>query len=448
MRSTIGRLPYRVWHPWTSMPTILGHPSLQVAFERAEGSYLYTADGHRMLDGCAGMWNVCLGHARKDMIDAVAEALGALTYSCNIEFPSRRANEFAHELLQTVAPRMSRAMFHCTGTAAVESAILLVRQYFKMIGKPDRVGVVSVTGAYHGCSMLTAAVSGIPNDARWFMPLPEGIAHIGMPSDEASALRSLVEFHDLVDRLGPERIACFVFEPIMGVAGIIEPPRFWLEQILERCRAEGIRVIADEVTTGVGRVGNWLACDDPRVDIIALGKGLSGGYVPLAATLYSDELFTPFGTGVTPEDFKSGSTMDGYPAACAAGLAVISAIQRERLLERAARLGAMLKSRLTALCDQGLCGPIRGRGLMLGVPLIQQGPLGPQPFEPARMRWVIARLLQHGLVLHAVEDSTLAILPPLTVVEAEINEIAEILGGVLSDLRRRTEARSAREVLV
>ncbi len=397
--------------------------------ERGEGSYVYTASGHRLLDASSGVWNNILGHGRQDVIDAMAGQLRALASTSTIGRRSRVADELAHELLRLAPPRMRRVMLHCTGTAAVEGAVLMVRQYFKLVGQPRRAGIISVEGSYHGCSLLGAAVSGDAADARWLAPLPAGCHHIPRPHGEAAAAASLAALERLVRKERPGRLAAFIFEPVMGTAGVIVPPRSWITGAIAICRQHGIKVIADEVVTALGRVGEWFASAGQAPDLIALGKGLGAGYAPVAATLACEELFEPFARrgGVA---FKYGSTMDGYAAGCAAARAVLLAIEREGLVARAASLGEGLLSRLRELERYEVVGRVRGRGLMMGVPLVEPG----DPDRPLRAEWtarIVGRLFEAGVVLMRA-NATLTLLPPLTISEAELDQLVQLLEGVLS----------------
>lgn len=417
---------YRVWHPWTRMGEFARERPRLPVIVRASGSTLHAVDGRQYLDACAGMWNVNLGHGRADVVEAIAGALRELTFLPNIGLPSPPASRLAAALLRLAPEHVSRVMFHSTGTAAVESAVLLCRQFFRMTGQPRRTGVIALERGYHGCSLLGSALSGYPEDARWLGPLPAGVRHVPAPDGEAAARASAAALRRLLDAEG-ETIAALVFEPIMALAGVIVPPAWWVEEVLALCRARGVKVIADEVVTGVGRSGAWLACPDPRVDVFVLGKGLSGGYVPLAATLIGEALFEPFSRADGVE-FKSGSTMDGCPAACAAGLAVLAAIEAEGLVERAARVGDGLRARLS----QGLAGvesvaAIRGRGLMIGVSL--------RGFDGAMLNALMHRFAEAGVLMHPAYGAELAIMPPLTITEAEAERLADACVAVLRAAR-------------
>lgn len=404
--------------------------------ERAEGCFVYDNQGTAYLDASAGLWNVSVGHGRGEVIAAIAEQLKQLTYVCNISIRSQLANQLAMRLLEHAPAQLERVMLHCTGTAAVEGAVMLCRQYFKLIGQPARAGVISVEQSYHGCSLLGVTVSGCPDDARWFEPLPEGFYHIPAPDGSEAARRSIAALEALIAKIGKEKLAAFVFEPILGVAGVIEPPAFWTEQILELCHQHGIKVVSDEVTTGLGRTGAWFACSDTRIDAIALGKGISGGYMPLAAVLYHGALFEPFHQPGGRTEFKYGSTMDGCPAACAAGLAVLDILERESLIAAAGQRGASLRSKLQPLLKLPIVGSIHGRGLMLGLTLHEpQNPA--QPLRPLWMEKILGRLITAGVLTHSTGSSHLTILPPLTISEAELDLLAETLTSVLTNFCAR-----------
>ena len=416
----------------------------QIIIKKGKGSIVYDNKDRAFLDASAGLWNLTIGHGNNEVIEAIEGQLRKLTYLCSISMRAIHANDLSEILLSHAPPQMGRAMFHCTGTAAIESAILLVRQYFIMTNEPQKTGVVSVDGSYHGCSLMGVTVSGYKEDQQWLGPLPPGFFKIGIPDNEENACLSLESFELLLERVGADNLGVFIFEPIMGVAGIIIPPPWWIERIIDLCTRHNIKVIADEVTVGLGRTGTWYSTMENSVDIITLGKGISGGYVPLAANLIHQELYQPFCESLSSEDFKSGSTMDGCPASCAAGTAVLKIIEREKLVGRASLIGNQLLNLLKPLENLEMVGTIRGQGLMLGIPLVD--PITRLPFQNKIMEQLIGRIIAAGILLHPT-GSTLAILPPLTISESEVELLINRLSEVLYNFNKKLLTRSQKNLL-
>lgn len=420
---------YLVIHPWTRMHEVLRDNADQVKIVQATENSLISQSGFEFLDGSSGLWNTNVGHGRSEVIDAIAGALSRLTYLCNVGIRTPLANELAHLLLKR-APTLGRVMFHSTGTAAVEGAVHFIHQYFQNMNQPKRRGIIAVEGSYHGSSFFASSISGTAADYRWIEPRCLGIQHIPIPDSEAAAQASLHALRSLLEEGNPSEIACFIFEPIMGVAGIIVPPDWWLRSATELCRQYGIKIIADEIATGLGRTGQWFASEGLPVDIITVGKGISGGYVPLAATLISDELFAPFCADDAPL-LRYGSTMDGCPAACATGIAMLQLIEKMDLVARSKQVGNALVERLRPLEKLAFVGPVRGRGLMIGIPLVE--PRNPAvPLKQELVERIHSRLMMEGVLIHATA-SAICIVPPLTIRDAEVDHVIDAVTNVLEN---------------
>ncbi len=420
--------PYRVWHPWSLMPALLRDERPLIV--RAEGCSFFTADGRRLLDASSGLWNAVVGYGRQEVIEAISGQLSELTFLSNIGRRSTVANRLAGRLLAHAPAGLGHVGFYTTGTAANEGALLLIRQYFKLVGQPQRTRIVSVEGAYHGCSLLCAAVAGDPDDLPWLEPTPDEVDHIPAPRDEPEARRSLAALERILAAPEVPAHAAFIFEPILGMGGIVIPPEGWMRSAVEICRRHGVKVIADEVVTGLGRAGCWFLSAAASPDVIVVGKGLGGGYVPVAAALLAYELTQPYLRDEEPVDFKYGSTMDGFPAGCAAALAVLDLIEGQNLVERSARLGEAILPRLQKLAGRGIVGGVRGRGLMIGIDLVE-----PKTGEPMQVDWAVrvTGALADAGVFILRSGSTLTLLPALTISDDELGEIVAQLSRVLSD---------------
>jgi len=418
----------KVISPWTSERRLTRQARVYPAIKSAAGNSLITEDGQTLLDGSAGLWNANLGHGQPRVIEAVSQALGHLTYVNNVEGQSDISVRLADRLLE-LAGSKAHVMFQSSGTAAVEAALLLVQRHFQLRGEPSRTGIIALDRSYHGSSLLASSVSGIAADQRWIRPSDLGIEHIPTPDGEDAARESLVVLRSLLSGERASKFACFIFEPVMGVAGMIELPEWWVAEAVTLAKSAGLKIIADEVATGLGRTGSWFASEKVPTDIITVGKGLSAGYVPLAATLVSREILSPHGTGEDVE-VRFGSTMDGCPAACAAGLAVLELIHERDLVTRARDLGQMMREKLRPALALRIVKEIRGRGLMIGLPLVN--PAHPDaPLPDASIDRIHTALAHAGVVLYPA-SSTLAIVPPLTISDQEASELCSVIIQVLS----------------
>jgi putrescine aminotransferase len=433
MDETPSKSGYTALHGWTPMATYADENPLDPGITGAKESHLTAVASHVLTDASGGLWTVPLGHGREDVIAAMTQALRDLTYQSTIGLKSHYADRLARRLV-ALDPRMARVQFHTTGTAAVEGAILVIRQAQKAAGDRRRTGILAFDRAYHGCSYLGVSVSGNPEDQEPLTPLAPGVHRLTPPvagNDPDTAmegLRAIVQ-----GPLGPT-ISSFVFEPVMGVAGVHPLPRGWLEQAIALCRANGIAIIADEVATGFGRTGKWFASEGLDIDAMAIGKGLGGGYVPLSATLFSSDIIAPI-TAEDASEVKTGSTMDGYPAACAAGLAIIDAIEREQLIGRAETMGKRFMSGLKALEKLPVVGEVRGRGLFAGIDIVDphavDGAIAAEWYEK-----ILFRLATSGIFVTPFGD-TLVLAPPLTISEEELDGIVDALHSTFEVFSRR-----------
>jgi adenosylmethionine-8-amino-7-oxononanoate aminotransferase len=432
---------YRAWHTW-SPPTCFqngGWADFRVT--RAHGAYLETSDGRRILDGSAGLWTVNLGHGSEHVVSAISDTLRRLTFlhPGSTQLPSESADRLAKRLLSHAPARMDRVMFHCTGTSAIESSMLVCRRYFKVIGQPQRFRTISLQGSYHGASLFTFSVAGLDELVEpAYGPRVPGCHHVPVPSAGAEQA-SLDALRALFAEYGAESFAAFVFEPVLTTAGCVVPTLEGMRALVTACRDAGVKVVADEVVTGLGRTGVWFASAALEPDVIVVGKGLSAGYIPLAATLWCREIFEPFGRGEGIA-LETGSTMDAFPAACAAGLAVLDVLEQAELVERAALMGERLHQRLKRLEALPIVREVRGKGLLYGVVL--QDAHG-QPLAHAKVDECLRECMREGLLLVS-NFHVLCVNPPLIVGEAEIDLLVERLEAVLVRAQRPLKAGGGR----
>ncbi len=350
----------------------LAYPNI----ERGEGVWLFTTDGRQILDACSGgAMTSCLGYGVREVVAAAAAQANAIAYYYNHNFTNRPQEQLAERLATLVAPEMARVKFTSGGSEANEAAIRLARAYHVERGQPQRWRVISPAQAYHGSTFGTLALSGRRRSLQqpYERYLPEYF-HISpaTPRFDPTGDSALAELDRIVEKLGPDSISAFFCEPVSAAAlpGYSPPQRFW-EGVRDRANRYGFLVCFDEIVSGMGRVGSWLAAHQLPIDpdIVTIGKGLGAGYAPLAAVLCRQHVFDAIAAG--SREFDLGHTWDGAPLPCAVGLAVLDVIHERRLVDRVRERGPRLLDELrAALRGSAIVGDVRGRGFLLGVELV------------------------------------------------------------------------------
>jgi adenosylmethionine-8-amino-7-oxononanoate aminotransferase len=349
----------------------LAYPNI----EKGEGVWLETTDGKRILDACSGGAMVaCLGHGVTEIAEAAAAQAERIAYFYNHHFTNRPQEELADRVIEVV-PEMARIKFASGGSEANETALRLARTYHVDRGKPDRWQVISPAQAYHGSTLGTLALSGrrrsLQDPYTEYMP-----AYLHIPPSttrlDATGENALAELDRVLKEAGPETVSAFFCEPVSAAAlpGYSPPDRFW-HGLAERREKHGFVICFDEIVTGMGRVGGWLAAHQLPIepDIVTIGKGLGAGYTPLAAILCREHIYDALAEGSA--EFDLGHTWDGAPLPCAVGLAVFDYIVEHKLVDRVRDRGPQLRKQLeAALKGSRIVGEVRGRGYLLGVSLV------------------------------------------------------------------------------
>jgi len=423
----------------------LAYPSV----ERGEGVWLTTTDGRRILDACSGGAMVaCLGHGVPEVVAAAAEQAERISYFYNHHFTSEPQERLAERLLEVAAPEMARVRFVSEGSEANETALQLARLYHVERGEPERWRVISPAQAYHGSTMGTLALSGRRALQEPYTPYLASHLHLAPstwrfdPSGEAA----LEELDRLLEEEGPKTVAAFFCEPVSAAAlpGYSPPERFW-RGLEERRREHGFLVCLDEVVTGMGRVGGWLAAHQLPIepDIVAVGKGLGAGYAPLGAVLCRQHVYDAIDHG--SREFDLGHTWDGAPLSTAVGLAVLDLLVERGLVERVRDRGPGLRDELEAALDGSeIVREVRGRGFLLGVELVD--PRDGESFLPVELD--VASLVddtafEHGVLVTSSHpqadgfagDQTL-LAPAYVSTDAELSEMIGRFAVTLADVER------------
>jgi adenosylmethionine-8-amino-7-oxononanoate aminotransferase len=418
--------------------------------ERGEGVWLTTTDGTRVLDACSGGAMVaCLGHGVAEVIAAAAGQAERLAYFYNHHFTNEPQERLAERLLEVAAPEMARVRLVSGGSEANETALQLARLYHVERGEPARWRVVSPAQAYHGSTMGTLALSGRRHLQEPFAPYLAEHLHLSPstarfdPTGEAALaeLDRLLEQHD--------DIAVFFCEPVSAAAlpGYSPPERFW-RGVAERRESHGFLVCFDEVVTGIGRTGTWLAAHQLPIepDIVAIGKGLGAGYAPLGAVLCRQHVYDALDRG--SKEFDLGHTWDGAPLSSAVGLAVLELLVERGLVDRVRELGPrVLEDLRSAVAGSAIVGEVRGRGLLLGVELVD--PRDGASFLPVDLdagALVDDVAFEHGLLVTSTHPQAdgfsgdqVLLAPAYTTTEQELDEMIERFAGTIEEVEHRIE---------
>jgi adenosylmethionine-8-amino-7-oxononanoate aminotransferase len=417
---------------------------------RGEGVWLTTSDGRRILDASSGGAMVAsLGYGVPEIVAAWREQAERIAYFYNHHCTSEPQERLAARLLETVAPEMARVRLVSGGSEANETALQLARLYHVERGEPDRWRVISPAQAYHGSTMGTLALSGRPSLRAPHDPYLASHLHIPPstarfdPTGEAS----LSALDAAIDEAGPETVAAFFCEPVSAAAlpGYSPPDRFW-QGLDERRREHGFLVCFDEVVTGIGRVGSWLAAQQLPIepDLVSIGKGLGAGFAPLGGVLCRQHVYDAIDRG--SREFDLGHTWDGAPLSSAVGLAVLDLIEERGLVERVRERGPWLRDQLaSAVEDVAIVGEVRGRGFLLGLELVD--PRDGGSFLPAELdaaSLVDDLAFEHGLLVTSTHpqadgfagDQTL-LAPAYVATDAELSEMVGRLRDTLLEVERR-----------
>src|SRR6266513_1659140 len=414
--------------------------------ERGDGVWLTTADGRRILDACSGGAMVsCLGHGVPEVVAAAAEQAGAISYFYNHHFTSEPQERLADRLLEVAAPEMARIRFVSGGSEANETALQLARLYHVERGDGDRWRVISPAQAYHGSTMGTLALSGRRTLQEPYTPYLAHHLHLEPstwrfdPTGEA-ALRRL---DGLLDEAGPETIAAFFCEPVSAAAlPAYSPPEAFWRGLDERRTEHGFLICFDEVVTGMGRTGTWLAAHELPIepDIVTVGKGLGAGYAPLGGVFCRQGVYDAIDRG--SREFDLGHTWDGAPLSAAVGLAVLDLISKRGLVEHVRERGPGLLGDLEeALSGSGIVGEVRGRGFLLGVELVD--PRDGTSFLPDALdaaSLVDDAAFEHGLLVTSTHPQAdgyagdqVLLAPAYTSTNAELAQMVERFAATIGD---------------
>lgn len=422
-------------HPFTNTGA-LNRKGARV-IERAEGVYLWDSEGNKIIDGMAGLWCVNMGYGRKELVEAAYQQMQTLPYY-NTFFQTTHtpAAELAKEIASVTPGDLNHIFFANSGSEAVDTVIRLVRQYWNIKGKPYKNILIGRENAYHGSTIGGTSLGGMSGMHKQGGPLVPNIERIRQPywygeagdmSEEEFGLACAQALEEKILAVGPDNVAAFVGEPIQGAGGVIVPPANYWQEIKRICDKYDVLIAADEVICGFGRTGNWFGCQsfDFQPDLMSMAKGLSSGYLPIAAVAVGDRIANAFIEH--DEDFNHGFTYSGHPVAAAVAIENIRLMKEENIVDYVANdIGPYFQTKLREiLSEHPLVGHIEGMGLVAGIALVKDKAtktLFPDDLDIG----LICRnhCFENGLIMRAV-GSRMVLSPPLVISHAEVDEVLE-----------------------
>lgn len=423
-----------------------------------KGIYLYDKEGNRFIDGCSGAVTASIGHGVEEIAEAMYTQAKEVSFAYRSHFSSDAVEQLGAKLAEWAPGSLNWTFFVSSGSEATETAQKIAIQYWQEKGKPTKNRIISRWMSYHGITMGALSMSGHVLRRKRFVPLLEDYPAITGPypyrrpegmSLEEYALSCANELETAILRVGADQVAAFIAEPVIGAtAGAVVPPDGYFQRIREICDKYQVLFIADEVMTGVGRTGKAFGVDHWGVvpDLMTLGKGMSAGYTPMAATMVSDEIIDTItkGSGL----IMAGHTYSANPQSAAISLAVLNYVEKNQLVEKAAEQGAYLLSRLQELADElPLIGDARGLGMLLGLEFVKNK----QTKEPFALSEgvgakVIAKAFEKGLLIYpamggieGVAGDSVIISPPLTITKEQIDELVGLLKEAIEAVQQELQ---------
>jgi adenosylmethionine-8-amino-7-oxononanoate aminotransferase len=410
-----------------------------VVFVRGEGALLFDVHGKQYIDGLSSLWNVAIGHGRRELGEAAAQQMAELAFSNSYtgyaNLPSIRLTE---RLLQIVYPNMSGVFFASSGSEANDFAIKAARYFWFVSGKPDKVKILSRSEAYHGGTMAATAITGMAPFHRGFGPEPPGFVQAptcyrfrcewcaGRP---ACTLQCADAIEETIVREGPDTVAAVIGEPVHGAGGVIPPDAGYWPRLREICDRHDVLLIADEVITGFGRTGRWFALEHwgVRPDMMTVAKAITSAYVPLSAFLVSGRVHEAIRSAPADAKFMLGCTNSAHPTACAVALRNLDIIESEGLVARAEEKGRRLLDGLMALREMPWAGDVRGLGLMAAVELADPATGRPYAASAGIGAKVGKAMRERGVVTRVKGDSIL-FAPPLVITDQQVATLIDVTG--------------------
>jgi adenosylmethionine-8-amino-7-oxononanoate aminotransferase len=418
---------------------------------KGQGHHIWDSNGRKYIDGLSGLFVVNAGHGRKRLAEVAAKQAEELAFFPIWSYAHPNAIELADRLASYAPGDLNRVFFSTGGGEAVETAFKLAKYYWKLQGRPTKHKVISRAVAYHGTPQGALAITGIPAMKEMFEPVTPGgfrvpntnfyrAEEMGFAGDlDAFGQWAANRIEEMINFEGPETVAAIFLEPVQNSGGCFPPPPGYFQRVREICDKYDVLLVADEVITGFGRIGNWFASTTYgfQPDMITCAKGMTSGYSPIGATIISDRIYEPFKHGST--SFYHGYTFGGHPVSAAVALANLDIFEEEKLNERVRENSPLFRAELETLLDLPIVGDVRGDGYFFGIELVKdkatKETFDDDESERLLRGFLSKALFDAGLYCRADDrgDPVVQLAPPLTTGPAEFAEIAQILRGVLSE---------------
>lgn len=437
-------------HPYTDFSTFKKEGSKVIS--EANGNHVTDSEGKQYLDGIAGLWCANVGHGRRDMADAIHEQILKMEYSNPFgHYSNEPASILAGELADLTPGKLNHVFFTNGGSVSNDTAIRLVHYYNNLRGKPNKKKIISRVNGYHGATCVAAQLTGIAGTKNSFDQFGQDLIHHVSAADmyrrpcgaedlseEAYTEFLANEFENRIMQLGPDNVAAFIAEPIMGAGGVLVAPKGYHKRMHQICKQYDVLFIADEVVTAFGRLGEWFTSEslfDYTPDIMIVAKGINSGYVPLGACILSSEIYdvisVPQCKGGT---LSMGFTYSGHAVACAAALKNFEILREEQLLENVRKLGPYLMSEASRYLDIPIVGDVRGSHFMMGVELVADKDTKAEfDVDVGSAMRVAQKCQEKGLIVRPI-GNILVISPPLTFERRDVDELVTTLGEGLKEV--------------
>lgn len=425
--------------------------------ESGNGVWLKDIDGNELLDAFSGLWCVNIGYGHQSVVEAAARQMTRLPYATGyFSFGSEPAIQLAAQLIKLAPASLEHVYFTLGGSDAVDGAIRYITHYYNAIGQPQRKHYIALLRGYHGSSALGSGLTGLPAFHANFNVPQENQHHIPCPYTYRSAVgadpdaviaESVASLKAKVEELGPENVAAFFCEPIVGSGGVIVPPKGWLKAMETTCRKLGILMVVDEVITGFGRTGPLFACEEEGVnpDLMTVAKGLTAGYAPMGAVMMSDQVYSGIADGPNRAAVVGhGQTYSGHPVSAAVALEVLRLYHEGGILENGVAVAPHFEQRLQAMLSHPLVGDARQRGLLGALELVADKE-SKAHFDPALKlnERLTSATYRNGIIFRVFNDNILGFAPALCISEAEIDLLFDRLELSLNQVLEEGDVRKA-----
>jgi adenosylmethionine-8-amino-7-oxononanoate aminotransferase len=416
------------------------NPKLYVS---GSGAMLRTADGREYIDSLSSLWNVNIGHGRKELAAAAAAQMEKLAYaSAYAGFTNEPAIRLAEKLVSLAYDNMAAVYFTTGGAESNESAFKFARYHWKRMGKPNKVKIISRHYGYHGVTFAAMSATSLPNYQKMFGPMVPNFLQVvppypyRWPGNGDAGIGAADAVEDVILAEGPDTVAAIIAEPVIGSGGVIVPPATYFPRLREICDRHGVLLIADEVITGFGRTGQWFGMGhwNTKPDLMSFAKGVTSGYLPLGGVIISKHMHEVLLDAPAEERFMHAATYSGHPVCCAVGLANIDIMEKEGMVERAQVQGDRFRAGLETLLTLPNVGEVRGIGMLAGIELVEEKD-SKTPAKGLGAR-VVAEAANRGLIMRVraaadgppASGDTLVFAPPLPTPEATLDRIVSIVG--------------------